>query len=1323
HNPHTQLTTALAHAHTHGTTPTWTTLHPHTHTTSDLPTYAFQHHTYWLHATANGDPAHLGLNEITHPFLGAAVESAADDRVIFTGRISLDTHPWLTDHAVAGTVILPGTAHLDLALHAAHHTNHTHIEELTLETPLVIPEHGTLHLQVTVDPTDDNGRRPLTIHTRPSAPAEDDPDDVLWTRHATGTLTDQAGSADGRAEGAWPPPTARRIDVEDFYENVGARGYHYGPAFQGLAAAWQLGDTVYAEVALPDEFAADGFGVHPALLDAALHALLATGDGDDVPGAIRLPFSWAGITLHTADAAPTALRAFLTATGPDSLGLHLVDADNTPVLTVDSLSLRPLDPAKLGTARRDASLFWTHWVPGPPTTDATVPSATWAVIGDEAGSSKFVEELRAAGVEACSHPSLGDLAESLVNGAVAPEIVVADWTSGPATEAGPAALAHTLANDALLQLQEFLTDDRFGDARLVVVTHGAVSVGTGDALTDLPAAAVWGLVRTAQSEHPGRIVLADLDHTQTSHHALPTALTTGEPQLALRHGQLHTPRLTPTGTTPLTNPTTTDTTWRLEVPTTGTIDNLTLTPQPHTTTPLPPGHIRVDIHAAGLNFRDIVVTLGMVNDTRHIGGECAGIITHVADDVTNYQPGDRVMGLFPHIAPTATTDQRLLTTIPHHWTFAQAATTPIAFLTSYFALRDLARIEPGDKLLIHSATGGVGMAATQLAHHWGAEIYATASPTKQPTLHTMGIPSTHTANSRTLDFENTFRTTSGGHLDIVLNSLAGDFTDASLRLLNPGGRFIEMGKTDIRQPEDLATDYPGIAYQAFDLITEAGPDRLHTMLGELRDLFDAGVLHPLPVTAWDVTHAPDAFRHLSQARHIGKLALTLPHDLNPDGTVLITGGTGTLGSLVARHLADHHGARHLLLASRRGTDAPGAPELEAELTAHGAKVTIAACDTSDRQALADLLATIPTEHPLTAVIHTAGALDDATITTLTPEQVDTALRPKADAAWHLHELTRHHDLAAFVLYSSAAGTLGNPGQGGYAAANTFLDALATHRHTQGLPATSLAWGHWAQTSGLTNHLDQNDLARMNRAGIMPLSTEDALTLLDTALTTGRPNLLPVRLNQPALRAQATAGTLPALLSGIISAPTTRGSGRQTRRAVPLTEQLAGLGENQQRETLIDLVRTHAATVLGHPTPDTLQTNRGFQELGLDSLTAVELRNRLTTATGLRLPATLIFDHPTVAEVAQYLFEEVVTAESAAPDPVLQELDRIERDFSALSEDTRTLLTSKLQNLLAKLGEQPSPGADSVAQQIDSASDNEIFRFIDEELGITRSEED
>ncbi|MFH9138977.1 SDR family NAD(P)-dependent oxidoreductase, partial [Streptomyces sp. NPDC017524] len=392
---------------------------------------------------------------------------------------------------------------------------------------------------------------------------------------------------------------------------------------------------------------------------------------------------------------------------------------------------------------------------------------------------------------------------------------------------------------------------------------------------------------------------------------------------------------------------------------------------------------------------------------------------------------------------------------------------------------------------------GVGMAAVQLARLWGADVYATASPAKWPTLHAMGLDDDHIANSRTLDFRDTFHTHTNGHgMDIILGSLAGDHVDASLDLLNPTGRYIEMGKTDIRDPHTITTTHPGRTYRAFDL-KEAGPDHTQHMLTTITHHLTNHTLTLLPHTTWNLADLPQALRHMSQGRHTGKNIIHIPTPLNPDGTVLITGGTGTLATLLARHLTTHHHIRHLHLISRQGPHHPHATTLRQELLDLGATtVTITACDTSDPQALTHTLTTIPTDHPLTAVIHTAGTLDDATLTALTPHQLHTVLQTKADSAHHLHHHTRHLDLAAFVLYSSVAGHLGSPGQANYAAANTFLDALATHRHTHHQPATSLAWGLWAQASTMTAHLTDHDLARMNRTAIRPLTNTHALQLFD-----------------------------------------------------------------------------------------------------------------------------------------------------------------------------------------------------------------------------------
>ncbi len=378
----------------------------------------------------------------------------------------------------------------------------------------------------------------------------------------------------------------------------------------------------------------------------------------------------------------------------------------------------------------------------------------------------------------------------------------------------------------------------------------------------------------------------------------------------------------------------------------------------------------------------------------------------------------------------------------------------------------------GQRVLIHAGTGGVGMAAVQLARHLGLEVFATASKGKWDTLRAMGFDDDHISDSRSLEFEDKFRAATGGRgFDVVLDSLAGEFVDASLRLVAPGGVFLEMGKTDIRDPGVIAQQYPGVRYRAFDLF-EAGPDRIAQILAELATLFGDGVLRPLPVTTFDVRCAPAALRYLSQARHTGKVVMLMPGSWAA-GTVLITGGTGMAGSAVARHVVARHGVRNLVLVSRRGPDAPGAAELVAELAAAGAQVQVVACDAADRAALAKVIADIPVQHPLSGVIHTAGALDDAVVMSLTPDRVDVVLRSKVDAAWHLHELTRDLDVSAFVMFSSMAGLVGSSGQANYAAANSFLDALAAHRRAHGLPAISLGWGLWDQASAMTGGLAPN----------------------------------------------------------------------------------------------------------------------------------------------------------------------------------------------------------------------------------------------------------
>ncbi|MGF1425957.1 type I polyketide synthase, partial [Kitasatospora sp. LaBMicrA B282] len=622
---------------------------------------------------------------------------------------------------------------------------------------------------------------------------------------------------------------------------------------------------------------------------------------------------------------------------------------------------------------------------------------------------------------------------------------------------------------------------------------------------------------------------------------------------------------------------------------------------------------------------------------------------------------------------------------------------------------DLAGIKPGDRVLIHSAAGGVGMAAVQLARHWGAEVYATASPTKWPTLRAMGLDQDHIANSRTLEFADHFRTTTHGHgMDIILASLAGEPVDTSLALLAPGGRYIEMGKTDIRDPEQTATTHPHTHYQAFDL-KEAGPHHTGHMLHQLLELFHTGALHHLPTTTWHLADLRTALRHMSQGRHTGKNIIHIPTPINPNGTVLITGGTGTLATLLAHHLVQNHNTKHLLLLSRQGLNAPGAQQLQHQLTTHGATTTILTCDTANPTQLEQALTTINPHHPLTAIIHTAGTLNDATLTTLTPTQLHQTLTPKIDTATHLHHhtTTHHPNLAAFILYSSIAATLGSPGQANYAAANTYLDALAHHRHTHHQPATSLAWGLWAQSSGMTEHLTDQDKARMNRSAIQPLTTTQALTTFDTTNHTHHPHHLTTTLNHHHLPPHP-----------IYTRLTThhRPTATTTHHGPTLTQQLTPLTPTERHHHLLTLIRQHMATILTLDNPTTIDPTRGFLDQGLDSLTAVELRNHLHTTTGIRLPATTIFDHPTPTHLTHHLLhqlnlnnEELVVPETVPGESTEAELRRA---LAAVPLDRLrdAGLMQPLLSLLGLAGPDAAAGTPADVESIDEMALDDLVQF-------------
>ncbi|MEV0221375.1 type I polyketide synthase [Streptomyces sp. NPDC050704] len=1374
----TALLSALARLHVRGADVDWRAVFAGTGARrTELPTYAFQRRRYWPRTDGAPSAATLaaaGLGAAGHPLLHTWLVPASGGEAFATGRLSAATHPWLADHTVLGTVLLPGTAFLDLACWAGQRLGCPELSELTLYTPLALPGDTAADLHLVVGTADGAGRRTVAVYSRPVAAAAGDDstnadgppdDDRPWTRHAEGVLvpslaapaedpstsgTEAAAGAAGRhAEStspharprspggtpttspatssapvpaaepvpavAWPPAACTPVPLDDFYPGLIEAGFDYGPSFQGLRSVRRADDTpdvLFAEVELPEEerTSAARFTVHPALLDAALHAL-----GVDLPPGTpaRLPFTWTGVRVHATGA--DALRVRLTRGADGSVALTAVDVAGAPVVTVDGLVLREVTPDRLpagaGPADPDA-LFRIGWTALPP-----------------AGATAPVEWL-ALPVTDDGHPCPGRIAGR-------PDAVVAYCPPGDVQDA---------TAFVLRLLQEWLAEERFADTPLVVVTRGAATVpeagllgeavrpgdgtdgtgGTDGAAEALAHAAAAGLVRAAQAEHPGRFLLLDADGAAPVELPVAETLACGEPDLAVRSGRLHGRRLLrATDRAPLTEPEPSGP-WRLDSTRRGSITDLALVHHPDVEREPAPGEVRIAVRAAGVNFRDTMIALDMYPGQAELGIEGAGVVLKTGPGVTGFVPGDRVMGMLDAaFSPVAVTDHRLLAPVPDGWSFARAAAVPVAYLTAWYGLRDLAELGPGQRVLVHAGAGGVGSAAVRLARHLGAEVFATASAAKHPALRAAGLDDAHIADSRDTGFRERFLAyTAGEGMDVVLNSLAGEFIDASLELLPRGGHFIEIGKTDPRDPRQVAADHPGVRYRAFDL-GDAGPDRIQEILAGLSALFTDGDLTAPPVTTWDVRRAPEAFRAVAQARLVGKAVLTLAPGPAADGTVLVTGGTGTLGAQVARHLAARHGVRRLVLTSRSGAAAPGADALLADLAAAGAEARVAACDIGDRAAVGALLDRIAADgHRLTGVVHCAGTVDDGVLTSLTPDRLGPVLHAKAHGARHLHELTRDLDLSHFVLFSSASATFGAAGQANYCAANAYLDALAERRAADGLPAVSIAWGLWEQTSGMTAALGERDRERLRRTGTTALSTERALALFDTALTASGRTVTAAPLDLAALRARHRDRPAPALLRELLATGPRRAATAVRHRAADpgadFAARLAALPADERTAYVLALVLDHTAQVLGHARADDVDPDQAFKDQGFDSLTAVELRNQLRSATGLTAPATLIFDHPSPVALADHLLRQAVPAGPGPQERLRRDLDRLETAAEALTPDDpdHAEVADRLRRILHRLDAPTSAAAETAdgGETLHAATADEVLAYIDSQFG-------
>ncbi|MBL1110394.1 amino acid adenylation domain-containing protein [Streptomyces sp. 5-8] len=1200
-----------------------------------LPTYAFQRERFWFEPPLTREVG-AGLNATGHALLGGGVEIAGTGLSLYTNVVAADQPVWVQDHRVMDAVLMPGTAFFEAMRAAgdAAHEGEWDLSDVVIASPLVLASGVPVRMQVTVGPA--TGEiRPVQVYSAPEG------EDGAWQLHAEGRITPADPTA-AVAAVTVPPRAAEPLDASALYRDLDALGYGYGPTFQGIKEAWHVDGEVWARAALPEsaEQSAAGYVLHPALLDSAMHSLLLTQrlqnrTGDD----LFVPFEAERLSLRVKGLSQIWVRVadFELGDGEFWASLDIHDSDGTHVGRLHRLHARRVDRAvlrRLAAAGVDRFQFDVNWRHAD--TDHVEMGGSWGMMtpaGDVPWAREVKTLLARAGIQVIKVRDLED-AEDL-------DGLVCLWDC----DATAPAQAHTFAATALQQLQE-AAGTQFRTP-LVWVTRHAVGTGADDMVSQLGAAPLWGLMRTARNEHPElSLRLIDLGEQEADRRLLPAALMLEtEPECALRHGEVLVPQLLRVGSAQdLELPA--EGRWQLEIAAKGRLDEpLNVKPLPERA--LAPGEIRAEVRAAGVNFLDVLNALGMV-EIPAFGLEFAGVVTEVGASVDQVKAGDAVLGLARgSFASEVVTDARQVVRMPEHLSFEEAATIPMTFLTAWYGLHELGSLQAGERVLIHAAAGGVGMAAVQLAQLAGAEVYGTASEPKWPALRELGLDDAHLASSRDLGFVEHFGraadgTEPGQAFDVVLNSLATEFIDASLGMLGSGGRFLEMGKIDVREQAAIDQSHPGVTYTVYNL-PEAGPDLIQRMLVSIAELFTQGKLAPLPLRAFPMTHTSDGLRFIAQARHVGKVVLLPARQqqfIHPDGAVLVSGGAGDLGRRVARWLAGTHGVRDLVLASRRGMDTPGAAALVDELAELGATATVVACDTADRDDVTAVMALFGPHRPLRGVVHAAGVLDDGALTALTPERFDAVLLPKVDGAWHLHELTLDMELDFFMMFSSIASVMGAPGQGNYAAANAFLDALAHLRRAKGLPATSVAFGPW-EGDGMAAGLSEFDRARFAQLGLDRLAPDEGLELFELAVTSGRALTMAAALDLNRVQHYyENRGGIPPLFRALLSA---NAGSRSRAGGTDLRKLLGEAAPQEYPAVVLGVVREEVAKTLGFATPEAVDVNVPLQDIGIDSLTAVLMRNQLADLTGLALPAKIAFDHPNLTSLGDFLLEKLLEA--------------------------------------------------------------------------------
>lgn len=1305
-----------------------------------LPTYPFQRQRYWIdrapERSAWGMPSAPAQ---AAPLPGTRLELADSAEVRFETSIRRDHPAYLADHSVLQTIILPMTAYLETALLAAgeiHPQRTLELRDFFIHQALPLPEATSVTVQTLLRPAE-QGAYQFQLFARPRpAPTGNQVEQPAWSLYASGQIRAVNGAITTPELPTLQGEATKELSVQEFYEHAHATGLEYGPSFQALTQLWQSPAGILGCIQLPEHLTAELVTSphHPILLDACFQVAVAALPHSDGSGAY-LPM---GIEqLVVTGAFDTTIWSFarLRPSPPNApvmlVDLHLFKADGTPVASVSGLSFRYAGRETLARSlgQTNPSADWMYEVAWQtaalsPNQQQHTATGTWMVVTEDHLAGRYlIDRLRELG----AHAMLVMLDEEYRT--VAPDIFTAnparpadlhavfaavssngstDWQdviylagAASAENVPDAVLDHTRTALHLVQaiLQRGITP------RLWLATRGAQPVGVLAPL-QVEQAPLWGLGRVLTQEHPElRCICVDLDPAATPELLTETLLTEcltpgGETQLAYRRGVRSVGRLLPATAIRQAQPLPGGP-FQIRLATPGMLDQLQPVPLAPTDPLLQPptaNEVVVQVRATGLNFLDVLKALGMMD---HVAGgtaatfgfECAGVVTQIGDAVTHFQPGDEVIVYAPgSLASHVKIHTDLVVPKPAHLSFADAAGSLVAFMTAAYALHELAHIQPGDRVLIHAAAGGVGQAAVQLARHAGAEVFATASPGKWAFLRNQGVA--HIMNSRTLDFAEEIRLRTGGRgVDIVLNSLSDDFIDRSLDVLALNGRFVELGKRDALTPEAIQARRPDLTY--FHNITELDdwvehdPAQIARRLEALLTLFEQGAITPLPRTVFAIQNVRAAFRYMQQALHIGKVVITqpaasdttMPIQVQPEASYLITGGLGGLGLTIAEWLADH-GARHLVLAGRSGVATTEARQVIAELESSGVRVQAVAADVSNYADVQRLVETCTASAPLRGVVHAAGILDDGVMLQQTDDRYAHVLAPKVQGGWHLHTLTQKQPLDFFICFSSVAGVLGNAGQSNYAAANTFLDALVYHRRALGLPGLAVNWGAWG-SRGLVARMSQQHQQRLVESGFKLIGLSEGIQALELLLGQGTPQVAVVPADWSRLLQQYQ--TVPPFFATVT--PTASSPASPSQRPERFRSRLEAAPIMQRRKLLVEHVGQMVTRVLGLGGTTEVDSQRGFFDYGMDSLTSIELRNYLQTSLECPLSPTLAFSYPSVTALVDFLIDEVLPLEFEITTPATngtqtEELDNLDH---LSDEEVDTLLLQELARLGVEIG--------------------------------------